>query len=162
MRRSWTEVAVGVAVAALAASPATADSIHLICQGTGVAMSSDTTVGSAYANNGVEVQGNSTTYSRQRTAERVTVELEGNVGRIQMPNALIPPLNSGGKNGWWPLDRLVVGDAEITGRFTLNFLNKPQVRIDRRTAQISIRGFAGLGFDGDCETFDPDPAARKF
>jgi hypothetical protein len=79
-----------------------------------------------------------------------------------MPNALIPPLNSGGKNGWWPLDRLEVGDAEITGRFTLNFLNKPQVRIDRRTAQISIRGFAGLGFDGDCETFDPDPAARKF
>lgn len=162
MQLTIRSLATGVALAGFLTSPAFSDSLHLICDGVGVAMTSETTVGNATASNGASIQGSTTTYSRQRSTEQVTIEIEGDTGRILIPNAILPPVNSGGKFGWWKLDQLDVGESEIVGRFSLNLLNKPRVRIDRRTGLISIKGFAGLAFDGKCQKFDPDPAARQF
>lgn len=162
MRPLVWSLAMGIAVAGSISSPSAADALHLLCEGVGVATATETTIGNATTNNGASVQGTATTYSRQRSVEQVTVEIEGDSGRILVPNALLPPLNSGGKNGWWKLDQLEVDEGEILGRFSLNLLNKPRVRIDRRTGLISIKGFGGLAFDGKCRKFDPDPAARQF
>jgi len=75
-------------------------------------------------------------------------------GRIRLPDKLIPPLNSGGDHQhWWQLDKLAVSDAEIRASYRLNGLNKPKLRIDRSSGEISIKG-TGQDFSGICQKID--------
>lgn len=77
-----------------------------------------------------------------------------------MPQALVPPINSGGVDGWWNFTELRVAEDEIVGRFRLNPLNKPRVRIDRTTGDIDLKGSFQLSFRGSCSPVDPQE--RRF
>lgn len=87
----------------------------------------------------------------------VNVSIQGNQGRIRMPKDLIPPLNSGGSDGWWNLDDMMVGHNEIRARFKLNGLNRPSLVIDRRNGTITVDGM--IKFNGRC---DQDSGHRRF
>ena len=87
----------------------------------------------------------------------VTISIHGEQGRIRIPKQLIPPLNSGGNDGWWNIDDLLVGHNEIRGRFRLNALNRPTISIDRRSGMITVDGM--IKFNGRC---DQDTGHRRF
>jgi hypothetical protein len=88
------------------------------------------------------------------------VEIAGNSARIKLPSPMIPLL-SGGNDGWFIVNDLWINDDEITGIIRLNALNKPKLRIDRRSGQITIAG--GLSdFSGQCDVRRPDAPTRKF
>jgi hypothetical protein len=68
-----------------------------------------------------------------------------------MPPVMTPSINNGSDGGWWTFDRLEVSEDQITGRFNLNLLNKPVVRIDRRTGVIEVDGNFRYYFLGECQ-----------
>ena len=149
------------ALAVMDAAPAMAQSdsgetINLICSGHGEKL------GSGYVNtlewdrydhkyrtrSGVQTE-------MQTFSSAVTLQIYGNDGRIRLPEKLIPPLNSGGDHQhWWQLNDLIVGADEIRASYRLNGLNKPKLKIDRRTGEISIKG-TGQDFSGTCDKVDP-------
>ncbi len=77
------------------------------------------------------------------------VEIQGQHGRIKLAGALVAPIHSGGQDGWWELEDLRIDRELITGRYRMNGLNKPTVRIDRRIGRITISGMEN--FAGACE-----------
>lgn len=81
-------------------------------------------------------------------------------GRIRLPKSLVPPLNSGGKDGWWDLYDLYVGSDEIRATYRLNGMNKPKLTTDRRSGRINVQGFSSYGFRGSCDTIGHTP--RRF
>jgi hypothetical protein len=81
-------------------------------------------------------------------------------GRIRLPRALIPPLNSRGEDGWWALYDVATGPDVIRARYRLNGLNKPSLTIDRRTGRIIVEGTGGYGFRGTCDMIGHE--ARRF
>ena len=81
-------------------------------------------------------------------------------GRIRLPRALIPPINSRGDNGWWDLYDVAVGPDVIRATYRLNGLNKPKVVIDRRSGRITVQGIASYGFRGQCDLIGDTP--RRF
>jgi hypothetical protein len=89
----------------------------------------------------------------------VQIELHDGWGRIHLHGKLLPPIRSGGNNGWWDLENVVVGADRITGSYRLNGLNKPRVEINRRNGRIKISGQAK--FKGECHTGEfGDPRNR--
>lgn len=134
--------------------------IHLICGGGGVGRR--TSPGTAQVWNG----GGPTTVTTQNQVsegygDQVAVELNGDAGRIRVPRSILPTIRSGGRDGWWELGSIQYSANEITARFTLNFMNRPRVRIDRLTGHINIDGRNG-NFDGQCEAYDPSQVQRRF
>ncbi len=88
------------------------------------------------------------------------VEIAGNNARIKLPSPMVPLL-SGGNGGWFIVNDLWVNDDEITGTVRINALNKPKLRIDRHSGQITLAGgFAD--FSGQCDLVRPDAPQRKF
>lgn len=149
-------LSVMVAAPALAQSEPADDAINLICLGQGEKL------GSGYVNtlewdrydhkyrtrSGVQTE-------MQSFSSAVTLQIYGDDGRIRLPEKLIQPLNSGGDHQhWWQLDDLIVGADEIRASYRLNGLNKPKLRIDRKTGEISIKG-TGQDFSGTCDKVDP-------
>ena len=86
----------------------------------------------------------------QRFNADVQVELYGDHGRIHLARQLIPPINSGGSNGWWDITDLRVTRDRITGRYRLNGMNKPTIDIDRRSGRIFLDGIED--FRGTCDS----------
>lgn len=97
------------------------------------------------------------TTGRRSFDSAVNVSIHEGRGSIRMPKDLIPPLNSGGRDGWWELDDLMVGHDEIRGRFRLNGMNRPSLFIDRRNGTITVDGM--IKFNGRC---DADSGHRRF
>lgn len=92
------------------------------------------------------------TYLNNTTREfdsEVQVELHDDWGRIHLTGELVPPIHSGGSNGWWELENVHVGPDTITARYRLNGLNRPRVEINRRTGRIKIDGIEK--FRGECD-----------
>ena len=58
------------------------------------------------------------------------------------------------------MDRLNVTSTEITGRFTLNLFNKPNVRIDRVQGSIEVDGNFDYYFLGDCSRVEMPTTPR--
>ncbi|OON60774.1 hypothetical protein B0920_17630 [Massilia sp. KIM] len=87
----------------------------------------------------------------------LNVSIHDDRGRIRIPRQLIPPMNSGGSDGWWDIEDLIVGHNEIRGRFRLNALNRPTIMIDRRNGTIVVDGM--IKFNGRC---DQDSGHRRF
>lgn len=81
-------------------------------------------------------------------------------GRIRLPRALIPPINSRGENGWWDLSDVVVGPDVIHATYRLNGFNKPRVTIDRRSGRITVQGLSNYGFRGRCDLIGSE--SRRF
>lgn len=80
-------------------------------------------------------------------------------GRVHLSGKMIPPMNSGGNDGWWNLDDLRMTADRITAQYRVNALNKLSVSIDRRTGMAEIKGKPG--FTGKCDIGDWG-ATRKF
>lgn len=141
---------------------ALAEEFHLACNGITSGVSQATTFSNASVDfGGPSASGTATTYRRSEAADRLLIEADDAGARIKVPPTMMPVIAGGGKDGWWPIKNWTVTDTELAGKFTINPVNQPRVRVDRRTGDIQISGFGG-GFRGTCERFEADPAARKF
>ncbi|HUD29481.1 MAG TPA: hypothetical protein VMQ93_11465 [Novosphingobium sp.] len=90
----------------------------------------------------------------------VQVELYGDHGRIHPGKSLVPPIHSGGDNGWWEIDGLSVTATQISGSYRLNGMNKPRFTIDRRTGRIDIQ--AMTKFTGQCDQGHWSKGQKRF
>lgn len=90
-----------------------------------------------------------TTLGRDGFASDLQIEIWHGRGRIRPEGKLVSPIHSGGDNGWWDIQNLVVTQDRITGEYRMNGLNKPRFEIDRRSGTIRIR--AATNFTGRCE-----------
>lgn len=144
----------------LVATNANALELKLRCDGTASKLETQTTIGSVSGD--IEVDGSSTSFRTGQQPDRLLVEFsDDGGGRIRPPVVILPPLKGAGLGGgWWKLEKLVVGDTEITARFRLNPLNNPVVRIDRTTGDIEVIGYAYTRFIGRCSK--AAAADRKF
>ncbi|WP_313437797.1 hypothetical protein [Novosphingobium sp.] len=152
---------VASALAVLVAAPAIAqsnssDAINLICVGQGEKLGSDYVNTLEWDRYDHKYRTRSDVQTElQSFSSAVTLQIYANDGRIRLPEKLIPPLNSGGDHQhWWQLNDLIVGENEIRASYRLNGLNKPKLRIDRRTGEINIKG-TGQDFSGTCDKVDP-------
>jgi len=104
--------------------------------------------------------GNRTELSSEQFDASIMLQLGGGGGRIKLPRKLVPPLHSGGDQGWWPLYDVSVQPDLITATYRLNGLNKPRVTIDRRSGRITILGMAPYAFRGGCDMVDGQDRRR--
>lgn len=95
--------------------------------------------------------------THQDYSTSVTIEIDGERGRIRPAKNMLPPLRSGGDDGWYDLANLSISRDFIRGEFRLNGANKPKMTIDRRAGHISLDGLTK--FSGTCTPLDAD---RKF
>lgn len=152
-----------VALALVAPCSAHAAQLSLICAGVGTFPEAQTR--SAIVtdlNTGQSATGSTTDTAKARVQSTVRFELTDAGARILMPHFMTPPINRGSDGGWWTFDRLSVTPDQITGRFALNFANKPEVTIDRRLGTILVQGNFHYSFAGECERGAPPDAAPKF
>ncbi|WP_428682496.1 hypothetical protein [Sphingopyxis sp.] len=98
--------------------------------------------------------------SSESFSSDVQIELYGGQGRIQLGPKLVPPIHSGDDHGWWELDNVVVTADTITASYRLNGLNKPKIKIDRRSGLINIKGITD--FSGRCDAGDWGAGQRRF
>lgn len=105
--------------------------------------------------------GSSTVVTRREQAfgDQVDIRLFGGDDRIRLPRTMLPPLH-GGNDGWFKLKNLRVDARTIRGKAAVNFINSPNIFIDRVTGTISISGKAG-DYSGQCQAVAAD-AAPKF
>lgn len=144
-----------------AAASADEGPINLICTGRGEAMKGGYTSSLEWDRYDHKYRPKSGYETQMRGFESaVTLQIDGEDGRIRLPEKLIPPLNSGGDHQhWWQLNDVIVGQNEIRASYRLNGLNKPKLKIDRQTGEISIKG-TGQDFSGICDRVDP--GQRRF
>ena len=94
-------------------------------------------------------------------SDQVDVSISGSSGRIRVPPIMLPEISSGGSNGWWQLHGLVETPTEFRATIRFNFMNKPIIRIDRLTGNLTIS--AGRGnYSGKCMVITRDPSQRQF
>lgn len=87
----------------------------------------------------------------------VTIQIDGDRGRIRPAKNMLPPLHSDSDGGWYEISGLSVSRDTIKGQFKLNGLNRPKLSIDRRSGRITLEGLTS--FRGSCDPLDSD---RKF
>ena len=90
----------------------------------------------------------------------VQIELYGDQGRIHLGPKLVPPIHSGGHEGWWDLENLMVTPDRITASYRLNGLNHPKISIDRRSGRIQLKG--QTDFSGQCDIGNWGAGQRRF
>ena len=125
--------------------------LTLVCFGTGSGLQNRTYSGYSYNKDRDRFEpdyGSATV--RESFSSDVQVEIVDGVGRIHVQGNLVSPIHSGGVDGWWPINGLVVTPDRITGTYRMNGLNKPQLEIDRRSGTIRIK--ASTDFTGRCDT----------
>ena len=150
--------------AMLAAGPALAQPadgpLNLVCEGEGAKPASETRSVREWDKKAEKfVYRTETSQVARRFPTEVSVRIDDGEGRVQLSDELVPPLNSGGDDdNWWPLRDLAVTGDQITGSYRLNALNKPKLKIDRRTGRITLKGIET--FDGVCEAIEP--GQRRF
>jgi hypothetical protein len=103
--------------------------------------------------------GTVTSVRQQGFGDQVDVRLFDGDDRIRMPRTMLPPLR-GGKDGWFKLKNVQADTRSIRAKAAVNFINSPNVFIDRVTGSISISGKAG-DYAGQCEVIDAS-AQPKF
>lgn len=151
--------AVLIAVTSLSPTSANALDLKLRCDGVATFPEAEQTSASVMGAGGY-ASGSATTVRRGEIKDRMLVDIAGEAGRVRLPRVMVPPVNSGGEGGWWPLQDVTISDTEISGRFRLNPLNKPVVRIDRTTGAIEVQGSFKLSFRGACAVAEPEE--RRF
>jgi hypothetical protein len=95
---------------------------------------------------------------QQAFGDQVDIRLFGGDDRIRMPRTMLPPLH-GGKDGWFKLKGIVADARSIRAKAAVNFMNSPNIFIDRVTGTISISGKAG-DYSGQCEATTTDSPAK--
>lgn len=129
---------------------AASDEVHLTCFGEGKKPQTRTYRTFRWDRREREFDTNYHTYlSNSDFDSMVQIDIVGNSGHIWLPKDLQPPIHSGGDHGWWEIRDLRMSSASIYGRYRLNGLNKPHIRIDRRSGRLEIDG--QRSFKGYCE-----------
>ncbi|MFN3837406.1 MAG: hypothetical protein ACK4MI_06785 [Brevundimonas sp.] len=146
------------------ASTASAQSdgaIDLVCTGQGQRMENRSTETLEWDRDQRRYHTQTGTETSQRDySAAVTIQIDGDQGRIRLPETMLPDLHSGGDSQhWWTLRDISVGPNEIRAHYRLNFANSPDIMIDRRTGDLTISGLAS-DFTGSCQRVDPDQ--RRF
>ncbi|SEL06979.1 hypothetical protein SAMN05216359_10538 [Roseateles sp. YR242] len=137
----------------------TDDRLSLVCFGEGEHTTYESHSGLEYNNDKKKYETAERLESEKKKFQTaVSLEIDGGNGRIHLEKVMIPPLNSGGSEGWWPLRDLRVEPDAISGHFKLNALNSPTIRIDRRTGLITVKGIET--FTGKCDK--TESGARRF
>lgn len=156
-----TMILLTLLMAQKAAAQSAGDALNLVCMGQGEMMGSEYTSRLEWDKYDHKYRAKSGYETRMKDFESaVTIQIQGNDGRIRLPKKLIPPLHSGGDDQhWWQLEDIVVRSDEIRASYRLNGMNKPKIKIDRTSGLISIKGF-GQGFDGRCDRIDE--GTRRF
>jgi len=161
---SLRTAAISLMLALCCASPLRADdgnvTLNLTCSGSGIATRSETTTISQYDPKTKKYTRANAQSTRKEPFQGIAVvEISGGMGRIRLPEPLVPPLNTR-SDGWFSIHDLVISPDVITGKIKINFLNSKNLRIDRRSGLLSIDGSSG-NFSGQCEASDRN-APRKF
>lgn len=144
----------------VASAPPRAEALTLVCYGQG----QHATYSSHY---GYEWNNDSKRYVPMQRMESGTEQFNSGVqfdfrdgmGRVHLTGKLVPPLNSGGTDGWWPLEDIQMTPDRISARYRLNALSHPTVSIDRHNGLVEIKG--SPGFSGKCDSGDWG-AERRF
>jgi hypothetical protein len=89
----------------------------------------------------------------------VQFEFRNGGGRVHLSGKMIPPFNTGGVDGWWPLEDVQMSPDRITARYHVSGLNRLSVNIDRHSGMVEIKDKPG--FSGKCDQGDWG-AGRKF
>ncbi|NYT40037.1 hypothetical protein HZY97_04665 [Sphingomonas sp. R-74633] len=125
-------------------------SITLVCYGGGSTPAAQYQSGYVYNSRSHRFEPQyGTTLGRDGFASDLQIEIWHGRGRIRPEGKLVSPIHSGGDNGWWDIQNLVITPDRITGEYRMNGLNKPRIDIDRRTGTIRIR--AATTFTGRCD-----------
>lgn len=152
------------------ASPASVEKpLELTCFGAGTANKLSTGVSNTHATfsgmaGSTPISGSgsgSTTVMiprQQDFQDQVDVRLFNGDDRIRMPRTMLP-LFRGGNAGWFKLKNVVADARTIRGKAAVNFINNPNVLIDRVTGTISISGKAG-DYSGQCQVMDSTAPAK--
>jgi hypothetical protein len=157
--------ALGLAVLAVAlAGPARAEDagdLNLIYHGSGTVSSNQTSFENKYNWKTKSYEsGTANTTVRKPFTGSGYVEISHGTARIKLPKAMVPLLSSD-SDGWFAVEGFFMNAGEITGNVRINFLNKPKLRIDRGSGQITLE--SGFGdFAGQCDKVETDPAKRRF
>lgn len=148
------------AISMATATPCVATDLHLICGGGGSATRVNST--NVYASDSNGNSGTATITSRgsQDFEDQINVEIVNGAGRIRLPRTMLPPIH-GGEGGWMRLMDIRETPNEITAKAVVNFMSRPNIRIDRISGTISISGRVGQ-FSGSCEAYDPEQVRRRF
>lgn len=134
-------------------TPVADDTVRLQCPGEGTVATVTTDRVTEYDKDKREFE----THNELRNTDarvRGTVELElapvadGYQGRIRLPRDLVPPIHSGDSGGWWSLEDVRTDGDVVHAKFRLNRFNRPTLRLDRRTGDLSLDGLSR--FNGTC------------
>ena len=149
-----------MATLACTSTPCLATNLNLICGGGGSATGTRVTNGFVTDSSGNSAT--ATVFSRQdrNFEDQVNVEIRDGQGRIRPPRTMLPPIH-GGEDGWMRLTDIRETPDEITAKAVVNFMSRPNIRIDRISGVISISGRIGQ-FSGRCESYDPERVERRF
>ncbi|WP_448501156.1 hypothetical protein [Sphingomonas sp.] len=146
---------------AVSASPENAGSLVLVCYGAGTRPTTTSTPQYRWNSDKQKWDWSTTVQSTMEGfSSDVQIEIYGDHGRIHLGPSLIPPIHSGGSNGWWDLDNLIVSPNQIAASYRLNGLNKPKITVDRRTGRIELRAITN--FSGQCDIGDWSQGKRRF
>lgn len=127
--------------------------LNLICYGEGEKPGYDVKTGYTWNRDKHRyVRETRTEWEQQEFDTFVTLQFEGDHGRIRPAKKLVPAIHSGGDHGWWTLDNVNITRDAITARYRYNGLNKPKITIDRRTGHIKVDGLSD--FVGTCDNVD--------
>lgn len=89
---------------------------------------------------------------QQDFQDQVDLRLFAGDDRIRIPSTMLPPIR-GGEAGWFKIKKLVADERSIKGKAAVNFMNNPNIHIDRVAGTITISGKAG-DFFGRCQAVD--------
>lgn len=158
MRSTWTAAAVSAlllcsAPAARAQAPDL--DLDLVCYGVGEKLEGKTDYDWDRKHHEYKEH---TSLGTAQVGGTAQVEIHDGQGRVRLPKSLLPPLTTGGHDGWFPIHDLSVGADRIQGSLKINGLNKPGISIDRRNGRLKIDGMES--FDGNCNAFNP--GSNKF
>ena len=138
------------AAPSMAASTGSGTRLSLVCIGSGSGPASQSTSGYRYNSKTKKFESEfGSTLGRESFSADVEIEVADGMGRIHPTGKLISPLHSGGVDGWWPIEGLMVTPDRVTGEYRMNGLNKPRIDYDRRSRVLRVK--AATDFVGRCE-----------
>lgn len=154
---------------ALAAQTAAQQPLNLTCFGEGTAnkLRSATVSSNSYGSGmigGTPVSGGGHTSStvdipyHQDFADQVDLRLFSGDDRVRLPRTMLP-IFKGGDGGWFKLKNVNADARSIQAKAAVNFINSPNIFVDRVTGTISISGKGG-NYTGQCQVIAADAAAK--
>ena len=120
--------------------------LNLECKGMGSIVSS---MSKYDQNTGTTSQTN----YKDRINSTINVYINNNESWIQIPTSLLPPIRNKKPNNRYDIYNLDILEDSITGKFKLNFANKPKMTLDRYSGLLSYKGL-GVSFTGKCKKVD--------